>query len=65
MFIIHHKTKYVEGENPCVLYGYGGFNISMEPSFIGLKSVLISNINAVYAIANLRGGGEYGDDWHK
>ena len=64
MFIIHKKGLKLNGKNPAYLYGYGGFNISLTPSFSLTRLVLLEN-NFVVAIANLRGGGEYGEEWHK
>jgi len=64
MFIIHKKGLKRDGTNPTILYGYGGFKVSMTPSF---SAPLFSwfEDGGVYAIANLRGGGEYGDAWHE
>jgi prolyl oligopeptidase len=64
MFIIHNKDAKKDGSNPTILYGYGGFNVSMTPGFAGSRMVWLEH-GGVYAIANLRGGGEYGEDWHK
>ena len=63
MFIIYKKGLELNGNNPVVLYGYGGFNVSMTPNFIGTTASFI-NRGGVYAIANLRGGNEYGESWH-
>lgn len=64
MFIIHRTGLELNGKNPTILYGYGGFNISMTPGF---SATLFPWFEAggVYAIANLRGGGEYGESWHR
>ena len=63
MFIIHKKGLKLDGSNPCVLYGYGGFDISLTPGFSVTRAVWLE-MGGVYAIANLRGGGEYGSEWH-
>jgi len=64
IFIIHKKGIKLNGKNPAMLYGYGGFNISLTPSFSTTTICYVEN-GGVYAIANLRGGGEYGEDWHQ
>jgi prolyl oligopeptidase len=64
MFIIHRKDLKLDGNNPTLVYGYGGFNINLEPNFIGTTASFV-NRGGVYAIANLRGGGEYGENWHQ
>ena len=63
MIITHKKGLERNGKNPTVVYGYGGFNVNLTPAFSNSIVVLLEQ-GAVYAVANLRGGGEYGDDWH-
>ncbi|MEW6195988.1 MAG: prolyl oligopeptidase family serine peptidase [Bacteroidota bacterium] len=64
LFIVHKKGLKLDGSNPTLLYAYGGFNIAMQPSFSVTRIPLIEN-GAVYALACLRGGSEYGEEWHK
>ena len=64
MFIVHKKGLVLDGTNPTLLYAYGGFNISLSPWFSTSRMILLEN-GGVFALANLRGGGEYGEDWHK
>jgi len=63
MIITYKKGIKLDGTNPTILYGYGGFNISLTPSFSIANAVWLEN-NGIYAVANLRGGGEYGKKWH-
>ncbi len=63
MIITHKKGLKLDGNNPTMLYGYGGFNISLTPGFSTSNIILLEN-GGIYAVANLRGGGEYGEKWH-
>ncbi|NNK29040.1 MAG: S9 family peptidase, partial [Flavobacteriaceae bacterium] len=63
MIITHKKGMKLNGKNPTILYGYGGFNISLTPSFNIANAVWLEQ-GCVYAVPNLRGGGEYGKKWH-
>lgn len=64
MFITYKKGLEKNGENATYLYGYGGFNISLQPGFSAFRLVWLEN-GGIYAQANLRGGGEYGEKWHQ
>ena len=64
MFIAHKKGIALNGKNRVLLYGYGGFNISMTPSF-SVANLAWMELGGVFAMPNLRGGGEYGEEWHK
>ncbi len=64
MFITHKKGLRLDGSNPTYLYGYGGFNISLTPSF-SVAMLVWLEMGGVYAVPNLRGGGEYGEEWHQ
>ncbi len=64
MFIVYKKGMKQEGKNPTLLYGYGGFNVSEVPYFSPANLILLEN-GGIYAQANIRGGGEYGESWHK
>jgi prolyl oligopeptidase len=63
MFLTYKKGLEKNGENPTLLYGYGGFDISVAPAFTPRDAVWLE-MGGIYAVANLRGGGEYGEDWH-
>ena len=63
LIITHKKGLKLDGKNPTILYGYGGFNVSLTPSFSIANAVWMEQ-GGVYAVANLRGGGEYGKAWH-
>ncbi len=64
MFVLHKRGLELNGHHPTILYGYGGFNISLTPSFSVMRLVWLES-GGVFAIANLRGGGEYGEEWHR
>ncbi len=64
MFVVHRKDMQRRGDNPTLLVGYGGFNVSLEPNFSS-RAVLWLEHGGVYAVANLRGGGEFGEAWHQ
>ncbi len=64
MFIAHKKGIRLDGSNPTLLYGYGGFNASMTPRF-SITRLAWMEMGGVFAMANLRGGGEYGETWHQ
>lgn len=63
MIITYKKGTKLNGQNPTILYGYGGFNVSLTPAFSIANAVWLEN-GGIYAVANLRGGGEYGKKWH-
>ena len=63
MLITYKKGVELNGKNPCLLYGYGGFSVSLTPYFSTSNMILLEN-GGIYAVPNIRGGGEYGEDWH-
>jgi prolyl oligopeptidase len=64
MFIVHKKGLTLDGQRPTYLYAYGGFNVSLTPSF-SVPRMVFMEMGGVFALANLRGGGEYGEKWHE
>ena len=64
MFLTYKKGLKLDGTNPTLLYGYGGFNIAMTPGF-SISNVFFMEQGGIFAVVNLRGGNEYGEDWHK
>ncbi len=64
MFLVHRKGIALDGTNPVLMYGYGGFNVNTTPNFSSMRLALLEQ-GVVYASVNLRGGGEYGETWHK
>lgn len=64
MFIVYKKSLKLDGNNPTLLYAYGGFNISLRPSY-SPATIAWLDLGGIYVMANLRGGGEYGEEWHE
>jgi prolyl oligopeptidase len=64
MFVVHKKGLKLDGRNPTILYGYGGFNVTLNPYFSAVRVAWLEQ-GGVFAMANLRGGGEYGEAWHE
>lgn len=64
MFIVHRKDIKLNGKNPCYLYAYGGFQINLTPGF-NPSAMMFVEQGGIYCVANLRGGSEYGEEWHK
>jgi prolyl oligopeptidase len=63
--ILRRKGTHLDGKNPALLYAYGGYGISEKPFFVGSDARIWLDQGGVYVVANLRGGGEYGEEWHK
>ena len=64
MFVTHRKDMQLDGSNPCLLYAYGGFQINLTPGF-NPSALMFVEQGGIYCVANLRGGSEYGEEWHK
>lgn len=64
IFVVHKKGITLDGSNPTMLYGYGGFNVSEQPYFSAIQTVWL-DMGGVWCVANIRGGGEYGSEWHQ
>src|SRR3970040_1563137 len=64
MLLVHKKGIRLDGSNPTLLYGYGGFTVTMTPFFSSTAVTWVEN-GGIYAVANLRGGGEFGEKWHR
>jgi prolyl oligopeptidase len=65
MYIISRKSKARSADTCALLYGYGGFSINLKPTFSAFRTVLMQHLDAIVCVANIRGGAEYGEDWHK
>ena len=64
-FVVRAKSTTMDSKNPTLLYGYGGFEISLNPSYSAVRGKLWLERGGVYVLANIRGGGEYGPKWHQ
>ena len=64
-FVVCRKDVVYDGKNPTLLYGYGGFEVSLDPYYLGVSGVAWMDRGGVFVVANIRGGGEYGPEWHK
>ncbi|KAF9558232.1 prolyl oligopeptidase [Agrocybe pediades] len=64
MFIVRHKSTKFDGTAPAIQYGYGGFTISIDPFFSPVMLTMLRNYGAILAVPNIRGGGEFGEEWH-
>ena len=64
-FVVRDKNCKLDGKNPTLLYGYGGFEIAMTPGYAGIRGKLWLEQGGVYVVANIRGGGEFGPEWHQ
>ena len=64
-FIVWPQAAQADGNNPTLLYGYGGFEVSLEPGYAGTRGIAWLSQGGVYVVANIRGGGEFGPDWHQ
>jgi prolyl oligopeptidase len=64
MFIVHRKGLKLDGKRPTLLYGYGGFNVTYTPAF-SIRNLIWLENDGIYVLANIRGGGEYGEEWHQ
>lgn len=64
-FIVHHKNLKLDGSNPTLLYGYGGFEYALTPHYLGATGKAWVEKGGIYVLANIRGGGEYGPEWHQ
>jgi len=65
MYIVRDKSFVKTGDSFCLLYGYGGFNISLKPGFSPNVASMLTHTGGLYCVANIRGGGEFGEKWHK